>query len=94
MLFRIKCGNVEGVSSDQRRIVYLLSSTEAVLGARRSCVFTDGNAAAAFTGFYEDPELLSEVVGDHGSRPQRLVFLGSWSSSSKATCSRPTSTRS
>jgi hypothetical protein len=50
------------VSSDQRRIVYFVSSTEAALDARRSCVFTDGNAAAAFTAFYDDPGLLSEVV--------------------------------
>jgi hypothetical protein len=62
MLFRIKCGGVEGVSSDQRRIVYLVSSTEAVLDPGHRCVFTDGNAAAAFTAFHEDPELLSEVV--------------------------------
>lgn len=62
MLFRIKSGGVEGVSADQRRIVYLVSWTEAVPDAGASCVFTDGNAAAAFTAFYEDPELLSEVV--------------------------------
>jgi hypothetical protein len=62
MLFRIKSGGVERVSSDQRRIVYLVSTTEAVLDARLSCVFTDGNASAAFTAFYEDPELLSDVV--------------------------------
>jgi hypothetical protein len=62
MLFRIKCGGVEGVSSDQRRIVYFVSSTEAALDAGRSCVFTDGNAAAAFTAFYDNPGLLSEVV--------------------------------
>ena len=62
MLFRIKSGGVEGVSPDQRRILYFVSSTGAALDAGRSCVFTDGNAAAAFTAFYEDPELLSEVV--------------------------------
>jgi hypothetical protein len=62
MLFRIHRGGVEGVSSDQRRIAYLVSSTEAVLDAGISCVFTDGNAAAAFTDFHDDPEQLSDVV--------------------------------
>jgi hypothetical protein len=62
MLFRIKSGGVEGVSSDQGRIVYFVSATEAALDAGRSCAFTDGNAAAAFTAFYDDPDLLTEVV--------------------------------
>jgi hypothetical protein len=62
MLFSIKSGNVPDVSSEQRRIVYLISSTEAAYAAGLSCVFTDGNAAAAFTTFTDDPTLLAEVV--------------------------------
>jgi hypothetical protein len=42
MLFSIKPGNVLGVSSDQRGIVYLVSSTEAAYAAGLRCVFTDG----------------------------------------------------
>jgi hypothetical protein len=49
MLFRIQRGGVEGVSSDPSRLAYVVSSTEAVLEAGLAYVFTDGNAAAAFT---------------------------------------------
>jgi hypothetical protein len=62
MLFSIKCGNVPDVSSDQRRLVYLVSSTEAAFAADLDCVFTDGNAATAFTNFYDDPGELAQVV--------------------------------
>jgi hypothetical protein len=62
MLSSIQFGNVPGVSPDQRRLVYLVSSTEAAYGARLACVFTDGNAATAFTDFYDDPAKLSQVV--------------------------------
>src|SRR5687768_8754734 len=33
MLFSIKCGNVDGVSADQRRLAYLVSTTEAIYAA-------------------------------------------------------------
>lgn len=62
MLFRIQRGGVEGVSSNPRRIVYLVSSTEAVFEAGYACVFTDGNAAAAFTEFHDDTGGLDEVI--------------------------------
>jgi hypothetical protein len=62
MLFRIQHGGVENVSSDPARLVYLVSSTEAVVAAGREYVFTDGNAAAAFTEFHDDAEHLGEVV--------------------------------
>jgi hypothetical protein len=62
MLFSIKCGNVPDVSADQRRIIYLVSSTNAAYGAGLDCVFTDGNAATAFTQFHDDPGKLSAVV--------------------------------
>lgn len=62
MLFSIKCGNVDGVSSDQRRLVYLVSSTEAIYSAGLPCVFSDGNAATMITTFRDDPaDLRTEV---------------------------------
>lgn len=62
MLFSIQCGNVPGVSADQRRLVYLTSSTDAACNAGLACVFTDGNAAAAFTAFHDYPAKLDQVV--------------------------------
>jgi hypothetical protein len=62
MLFSIKSGNVDGVSSEQTRLVYVVSSTEVVLGAGLRHVFTDGNAAAAFTSFHTDLARLAAIV--------------------------------
>ena len=62
MLFRIQAGGVDGVSPDQARIVYFRSSTEVLLDGGVPCVFTDGNAAAAFTTFHDDPDQLGDVV--------------------------------
>ena len=62
MLNTIMRGNVEGVSTDQGRLIYLVSSTEALYAAGLACVFTDGNAAAAFTKFCADPTALATTV--------------------------------
>jgi hypothetical protein len=62
MLFSIKSGNVSGVNSDQRPLIYLVSSTEAAYAAGLECVFTDGNAAVAVTSFFNDPVELANVV--------------------------------
>jgi hypothetical protein len=62
MLFSIKCGNVEGVSPDQRRLVYLVTSTEAIYSAGLPCVMSDGNAATMITKFGDDPEDLDTEV--------------------------------
>jgi hypothetical protein len=62
MVFRIQRGGVDGVSSDPGRLVYIVSSTEAVEAAGHPSVFTDGNAAAAFTTFHEGHDLLADVV--------------------------------
>jgi hypothetical protein len=62
MLYSIMCGNVPDVNPDQRRLVYLVSSTEALYEAGLACVFTDGNAATAFTRFREDPAELDHIV--------------------------------
>lgn len=62
MLFSIKSDNVPDVSFDQRRLIYLTSSTEAAYAAGLACVFTDGNAATEFSEFHDDPSELAEVV--------------------------------
>jgi hypothetical protein len=62
MLFSIKSGNVEGVSPNQRRLLYFVSSTEAAYDAGLDCVFTDGNAAMSITEFDDDPANLATLV--------------------------------
>jgi hypothetical protein len=63
MLFSIKCGNVDGVDPDQRRLVYMVSSTEILYDAGLDCVFSDGNAASySITEFEEDRQKLSSHV--------------------------------
>jgi hypothetical protein len=62
MLFSIKCGNVPGVSSNQRRLVYLVSSTQAVYSGGLDCVITDGNAAVYITKFSEQEADLATMV--------------------------------
>lgn len=62
MLYSIMCGNVEGVSSDQSRLLYFVSSTEAAYSAGLDCVFTDGNAAVSITEFDHDPANLATLV--------------------------------
>jgi hypothetical protein len=63
MLNAIMRGNVEGVSSDQGRLVYLVTSTEAAYAAGLACVFTDGNAATFhITRFEDDPQKLESHV--------------------------------
>lgn len=71
MLFSIKCGNVEGVSANQRRLAYLVSSTEAIYAAGLDCVFTDGNAAVYITAFEDDPAKLASHV-DWGIMKERI----------------------
>ena len=62
MLFSIKSGNVDGVSADQRRLAYLVSSTEAVYEANLPSVISDGNAATVITTFSDDRARLSEMI--------------------------------
>jgi hypothetical protein len=62
MLYSIMRGNVEGVDPDQRRLVYFVSSTEALYNAGLECVFTDGNAAVLITDFDDDPANLDTLV--------------------------------
>jgi hypothetical protein len=62
MLSSIESGNVEGASSDQRRLVYFVGSTEAIEAAGLPCVCTDGNAATAITRFSDDLGNLSTMI--------------------------------
>lgn len=62
MLFRIQQGGVEEVESNPAGLVYLATTTERLDAAGVAWVFTDGNAAAAVTQFFDDPALLSSKV--------------------------------
>jgi hypothetical protein len=63
MLSAIMNGRVEGVSTDQSRLVYLVASTEAAYANGLQCVFTDGNAGTFhITKFEDDAEKLSAHV--------------------------------
>ncbi|APR84568.1 Hypothetical protein A7982_09917 [Minicystis rosea] len=61
MLYLIKCGGVAGVSPQQERIVYLVSSVEAVQAAGLPFVFTDGHATMTLTDFFMDLERLDAI---------------------------------
>ena len=54
MMYTIMRGNVEGVSTDLSRLIYFVSSTEAVYDAGLDCVYTDGNAAVLITEFRDE----------------------------------------
>ena len=62
MLFRIQQGGVEGVDENPAGLVYFASTTERLDAAGLGWVFTDGNAAAAVTQFFDDPSRLDEKV--------------------------------
>jgi hypothetical protein len=63
MLNAITHGRVPGVDTDQRRLVYLVSSTDAMYAAEQACVFTDGNAAVfGLTEFDDNPANLATHV--------------------------------
>jgi hypothetical protein len=62
MLFRIQQGGVEGVDGDPRGLVYFATTTERLEAAGLPSVFTDGNAAAAVTRFFDDIDQLAEIV--------------------------------
>lgn len=63
MLYSIMQGNVPGVNSDQGRLVYLVTSTEAAYASGLGCVFTNGNAATyGLTRFEDDPTKLASHV--------------------------------
>jgi hypothetical protein len=61
MLYNIYTGRVEGVSTKQEEIVYILSSIEKLqeLGVR--FVFTDGHALACNTRYFDGLEALKQL---------------------------------
>jgi len=62
MLFRIQQGGVEGVEPSPAGLVYFATTTERLDAAAVAWVFTDGNAAAAVTQFFDAPALLANKV--------------------------------
>jgi hypothetical protein len=62
MMYVISKGSVQGVSMDLSRLIYFVSSTEAVYNAGLPCVYSDGNAAVLITQFYEDLAMLATRV--------------------------------
>lgn len=61
MMYAISKGNVEGCSSDTKRLVYLVSSVQSIQKAGMEFVFSDGHATKAFTKFYDDVADLDKV---------------------------------
>ncbi|HPY59335.1 MAG TPA: DUF4433 domain-containing protein [Methanospirillum sp.] len=49
-------------SQIQRRFLHLVSSVEAIINSDLPFCYTDGHAIMSFTDFYEDLELLEEVI--------------------------------
>jgi hypothetical protein len=61
MLHAIHQGNVPTYSEGQEKVVYLVSSIEAVQQANLSFVFTDGHGIMALTEFFDDLSELNQV---------------------------------
>jgi len=61
MLFAISKGSVEGYTSGQAPVIYLVSKVEAVTAAGLPFVFTDGHAAMDLTDFYDDLANLDQI---------------------------------
>lgn len=62
MLFVINNGRVPQYQEGQEPLVYLVTDVDRLVAQRRQIVFTDGNAASALTGFFEDPADLAEEI--------------------------------
>lgn len=61
MLYTINRNNVEGYTEGQLPILHLVSSTEAVLNAGLSFIFTDGHAEMDISRFFTNLEDLKEI---------------------------------
>ena len=61
MLYAIAKGKVEGYQDSQGSIVYLVSSTEAVVEHGLKYAFTDGHGTMAITKFYQDVNDLDKI---------------------------------
>jgi hypothetical protein len=51
MLFRLHREHAEGRGDGQRALIYFVATTDRLLAAGLSCVFSDGNAAHGLTRF-------------------------------------------
>lgn len=63
MLYAISCGKVEGYTAGQQQVIYLCSSTEAVNAANLQWVFTEGHGDMAYTDFFDDFNISTELTG-------------------------------
>jgi hypothetical protein len=61
MLYAIKTGFVPGYDGGQDDVIYLVSSTEAVVTAARPFVFTDGHAAMDYSEQFDDLGHLDKI---------------------------------
>lgn len=62
MLYVLHKGSVPNYQEGQDPLVYLVSTVEAVVDARKPCLFSDGNCAHAVTQFFGDIGLLDSAV--------------------------------
>jgi len=61
MLYAIAMNNVEGHDGNQERIMYAVTTAQAVQNRGLPFVFTDGHGIMAWTDFFDDLSLLREV---------------------------------
>jgi hypothetical protein len=61
MLLQLKTNRVAGYAEGQEPLIYLKTTVQAVIGAGRRFVFSDGHGIAAFTKWFDDVTRLDEV---------------------------------
>ena len=61
MLLQLKTNRVAGYTDGQEPLIYLQTTVQAVIGAGRRCVFSDGHGIAAFTHWFDDVARLDQV---------------------------------
>ena len=61
MLYSISKGNVAGYDGDQRSVIYLVSTADAVANQGTGFVFTDGHAIMAMSRFFDNLDDLDKV---------------------------------
>lgn len=62
MLYTLYRGNVPGYEDGQSSIIHLVSSVEKVHQSDRPFTFTDGHAIMNYSDFYDDINLLDQVI--------------------------------
>ena len=61
MLLQLKTNRVAGYTEGQEPLIYLKTTVQAVVGAGRRFVFSDGHGIAAFTKWFDDVARLDQV---------------------------------